>query len=478
MYDQEIKKQVEEVIAYSQNIDVELNVDHLMSQWWDAKQKFINRFGGLIYEWPEVIEFPLDEKDRCDKVTQFINHIYMNYANEELADFIEHNQESFFDNVVTNVDGHDEIPKGMKLIKAFKYFEKNKTVLSGMQDMASRYIQENKIKGRLCFSVHPLDFLSSSENNYHWRSCHALDGEYRAGNLSYMTDETTFMVYLKGEDDEYLPDFPNTVKWNSKKWRVLLYTATNDSIIFAGRQYPFSAQQGLNTVLNIYNNLLIKDNDMYERQRSYISPYHKFIGWNNNYVTTYVDSTGPVDETRLLAGRYLVYKDKLIEMGDAVVDAPGSLQYNDLLFSTCYKKPWYSVLESTCEYFNHKDLITNPLRIGGKVMCVRCGMSQIEDSGTMMCYDCNSRYGDEDYYDDDYTTCSCCNSRVFIDDCYYVGAYDEPVCDHCFGSECFVCDHCDDAEFIADMFTVREEGQEPIHLCEHCYNSYCEEKNK
>ena len=28
------------------------------------------------------------------------------------------------------------------------------------------------------------DYLSLSENAFNWRSCHALDGEYRAGNLS------------------------------------------------------------------------------------------------------------------------------------------------------------------------------------------------------------------------------------------------------------------------------------------------------
>ena len=88
---------------------------------------------------------------------------------------------SFYDNIVTDSD-YSPAPKGMKLVRAFKYFEKNKIVLEEIQNLASRYLQEDKVKGTLCFSVHPLDFLSLSENTYNWRSCHSLDGEYRAGN--------------------------------------------------------------------------------------------------------------------------------------------------------------------------------------------------------------------------------------------------------------------------------------------------------
>ena len=71
--------------------------------------------------------------------------------------------------------------------------------------------------------MHPLDYLSLSENTYNWRSCHSLDGEYRAGNLSYMMDKSTVICYLKSNDDVILSNFGPEVKWNSKKWRVLLY---------------------------------------------------------------------------------------------------------------------------------------------------------------------------------------------------------------------------------------------------------------
>jgi YesN/AraC family two-component response regulator len=126
MYE-DIKEQFKKVISYSQGID-DPKVDTLFDMWMVAKEKFINMFGGLIYEWPEPIEFTLDEKDKKNKVDGFIDNIAVSYQNKPLADFIIANSDSFFDNIVKNNDDHEEIPKGMKLIKAFKYFEKDKDI--------------------------------------------------------------------------------------------------------------------------------------------------------------------------------------------------------------------------------------------------------------------------------------------------------------------------------------------------------------
>ena len=46
-------------------------------------------------------------------------------------------------------------------------------------------LQDVKVSGDLVLSVHPLDYLSISDNNHNWYSCHSLDGEYGAGNLGY-----------------------------------------------------------------------------------------------------------------------------------------------------------------------------------------------------------------------------------------------------------------------------------------------------
>ena len=61
----EIVEQVKQVIQYSQNYrsDIELKgVEPMINDWYEAKQYFINAFGGPIYEVPGVCTFELDEQ--------------------------------------------------------------------------------------------------------------------------------------------------------------------------------------------------------------------------------------------------------------------------------------------------------------------------------------------------------------------------------------------------------------------------------
>lgn len=224
---EEIKKQFDRVIEYSQNI-LDPRTDQLFDRWYKAKRYIIDELfdGKLIYQFEEKMSFELSDTVKEKKIQEFLNRIEDFWHNSELYNFVKEQKSGFFNNeVISDYDIEEKrIRKGTKMIKAFKFFASGKE-LENIQNDASRLIQENKVEGYLCLSVHPLDFLSSSENNYKWRSCHALDGEYRAGNLSYMTDTTTFMCYLKGDDEdkEILPHFPSSVPWNSKKWRTLMY---------------------------------------------------------------------------------------------------------------------------------------------------------------------------------------------------------------------------------------------------------------
>ena len=459
----DIKEQFKSVIRYSQGIE-DPKVDKLFEVWEQAKQKFIKRFGGLIYEWPVSIEFALDAKDRRSKAKEFVDYARRTFHNDQFTEFLDANIDTFFENQVFTNPTDIDIPKGMKLIKAFKFFEKDKEVLTRMQDLASQYIQENKIRGTLCFSVHPLDFLSSSENTYRWRSCHSLDGEFRAGNLSYMTDDTTFMVYLKGADNAMLPNFPESVPWNSKRWRMLLHEHPESAMIFAGRQYPFASDKGLETVLNVYNHILMETTEITSMWRD--NP--KFLPWSNEYITH--------TEKVYFATKYLIYNEHLLDLEDVVHEGPSSLNYNDILFSSCYTKPYYAVMNSCSPFQRSKNhILRTPINLGGPVICLHCGIDLIEDSGYMRCNDCEYRYGDGD--DDNYTYCSCCDSRIYLSDCYYVN--DEPVCDYCVDTECFSCDHCGEYEFNDNANVVKiGEGDnvETKVFCDYCFEEYENEK--
>ena len=448
-----IKEQFCEVIRYSQSIP-DPQVDSLFHDWELAKEKFIKRFGGLIYEWPEPIEFTLDENEKKYRAADFANQVYDTYNNPTLAEFIDENLDGFFDNKVVKVCEGSKIQKGMKLLKAFKYFEPNPVTLRNIQDAASLLIQENKIKGKLCFSVHPLDFLSSSENTYNWRSCHALDGEYRAGNLSYMVDHTTFMVYLKGADEVELPNF-GPVKWNSKKWRMLIHEHENNTIMFAGRQYPFSSKSGIDTVLNIYNNLIQKEHPF---------GYYKYLNWRDDYVDSYVPhDADPSDNPQSLSARYIIINRLLASLQDVVVDGRYARNYNDVLHSTCYRYPYYAVFNNTLSHASIKKLVENPIVVGGAVTCLHCGKELVDDSETMRCDDCELKYGVEE--NGNYTHCACCGRRMYMDDAYVVGDDEELICQQCYDTECFQCDECDYIYYNSDKSYCEETE---TYLCPHC----------
>ena len=458
----DIKEQFRSVIRYSQGIN-DPQVDSLFTRWEASKQKFIERFGGLIYEWPEPVEFSLDANTKRSMAMEFANTVSDTFNNPVLAEFIDENIDTFFENKVSKVAENSQIPQGMKLIKAFKFFEPNKTTLREVQDMASQLIQENKIKGTLCFSVHPLDFLSSSENTYNWRSCHSLDGEYRAGNLSYMVDTTTFMVYLKGADNQRLYNF-GEVLWNSKKWRMLIHASEDDEIMFAGRQYPFSSKSGIDLVLKIYNNLMYQSvPNLYYR--------HKYTGWKADYIDSYVPF-GATDysDQKELAYRYLVYHQELIRIDDLVEEGYNALNYNDVLQSTCYPYPYYATLPCGINRTVRR-LIEHPIIVGDEVTCLECGCEAIRNPETMRCDDCELEFGTEE--NDVYTFCDCCGARIYVDDGISVNDGAGLVCEACNKTECFICDFCGETYFNDQRVFIpqREEW-----YCTHCYYNHGNDK--
>lgn len=443
MYE-EIKEQFARVIRYSQ--DFYPRVDTLFEQWYEAKQKIIEAFGGqLIVEIPGTMHFHLDDKDRKKHFDEFVYEISSVYHNDELAHFLNKNVDGFYENSVHYAyeAGDIKIPKGMKLVKAFKFFEKDEKLLAQFQSSASQIIQENKVEGTLCFSVHPLDFLTTSVNTYNWRSCHALDGEFRAGNLSYMLDKTTVICYLKGADNVKLPMLPDSVPWNSKKWRVLLFLSKNWDMIFAGRQYPFSSKPGLDIALSEFVKLVGKD--------------EVFSPWEDDYVTYFTRKDG---QKYNLNTQYVPIKGELHDLCSIVKDGKQSMHFNDLLRSSTYHNPYYSIRD---HYFWWSGPDETPhFTIGKKVPCLCCGENFLETPEMMVCMSCAEDLGLIE--NDNYSTCDCCGARIYEGDGVWV--CDEYLCMGCYETECFTCDICGETYFTCDQHYDRSRD---AYICTDCY---------
>lgn len=458
------KEDFDKVISYSQNIPAPQTTE-LLTNWSQAKRDIVERFlnGKIQYTYPEKVRFELNEQSKNERLNHFEDYVinlFDNYSHP-LAKFLrtitieEFYANSILEDYIISERDNKKIQKGSKIVKSFKYFIEDKQLLADLQNKASEIIQENKVEGYLTFSVHPLDFLSSSENTYNWRSCHALDGEYRAGNLSYMCDRGTMMVYLSGEDNLKLPHFPEDVPWNSKKWRMLLHFDQELDVCFAGRQYPFFSPGALEKVFEIFSNNMAT----MELTWGNGPQREKWFGWYNDYIEKFASQESG-REIYFEDDRYYVMNGCICDKYATVLDAPNSLHFNDITRSSCYTKPYYMYKA----YYHHTP---STFRIGAAVKCLCCGEAIINGDDSMMCSDCECEYGNSD--SDEYRTCDCCGTRFYYEDAWWVG--DDMVCPNCADRETFVCDECEDRYYNSEKHYYN--GQ---YICNHCLANKEEEE--
>ena len=461
-----IKEQFDQVIAYSQTGIDNPQTEQLFETWEKNKKRFYQAFGDqLIWEYPEKVSFELDETAKSEKIANFLSVVYHKHLHE-LYDFIRTQQAGFFKNQVVEefITENDKIiTKGTKLVKAFKYFVKDSKELNELQSTASMIIQENKVEGRLCFSIHPLDYLSISESTHNWRSCHALDGEYRAGNLSYMMDNCTVICYLKSEKDTKLPHFPKSVPWNDKKWRVLLYFNQLMDICFAGRQYPFSTEQGMNWILkNCFNQLF---NTRTISSFGLESCDIKWDKWSTETINNVEMNEHNFDFSNK---GYIALDNGIKSIKDIVINEEGSKQFNDVLYSSCYT-PMYTCLTfmdpiiSQTEYFLFPTTHTAHIEVGHMTYCLRCGNAEaLDEGGTMMCYDCELEHGISE--NSLFGTCDCCGGRMLMDDAHFL-SNDNCYCNNCFEKYVEICECCGDSFRREDM----RQDENGDWYCSYCY---------
>ena len=151
-----------------------------------------------------------------------------------------------------------QIPKGTKIAKAInKIFEATKATqektpefeefcknftkhFDTFKKQHSIVLNEKEIKSTLCFSIHPLDFITMSDNSLRWESCMNWrePGCYRAGTIEMMNSNNVICAYLKSSSPF---EFAKGYAWNNKKWRQLFYI-TKD-IIVCGKSYPFTLEK-------------------------------------------------------------------------------------------------------------------------------------------------------------------------------------------------------------------------------------------
>ena len=381
--------------------------------------------GSLILESKEPVTFELDESAQHDKIDEFIDWVEHEYG-AEMREFFAMNYDSILENKLSV--RFEKYPAGMKLSRVLMQAFGSRA--EEVRNHLAMLIQSNKITGKLCISVHPLDFLSASENQHSWRSCHALDGEYRSGNLSYMCDDVTFMAYLKSDEDTILPRFPRDVPWNNKKWRCFFFRDYDNGQIWAGRQYPFSTTGALPKIAELLWKLDYFAEDGLRDRFAGPGSY-----WGYNMPQFFCDALR--GEVTIDDERPKMFNDTYVFLGqDQITLEPlrkyiwtpeEAMCYNDLIDSHTYA-PYVLRYKAPYDYIPHN---LKKFKVGSAAPCVCCnGNRNIEYSDTVLCRDCLVDFGPEDH--EALTECDGCGQRIVREYAHYDEWGDVYYCDSCW----------------------------------------------
>ena len=296
----------------------------------------------------------------------------------------------------------------------------------------SQVLNQKQIKGNLCLSIHPLDFITMSDNNCGWTSCMSwMDepGDYRLGTIEMMNSPCVIVAYVESKEPMWTPGGD----WNSKRWRQL-YIVTKE-VILGNRQYPYYSDelQGM------------------------------AIRWIRDLMTQ-IPGYGPYPEEtiQLENGSWNTIRDKKIHF---VFQC--NYMYNDVYDSRLAYVADQKIEDDYCYHCN----------FSGPAVCTGCGeiieLDEV-DASIVQCRACDGHWrcdfcGDwHNHYDDSYS----------VDDEYI-------ACDWCYHHELSVCEVCgehhrnDSMSHIYIQFadTTNEEIRDGfnynfyISMCKSCLDS-------
>lgn len=240
--------------------------------------------------------------------------------------------------------------------------------------------------GTICLSIHPLDFMTMSDNSSNWSSCMSWQnrGCYRQGTVEMMNSPMIVCAYLKGKDGMALP---YGGEWNNKRWRELFIV--NREVIMNVKSYPYMSDELTGYCVDWLRELVTNK-----------------LGWT---FSEKKDEWTPEDDD----GNYIgfgPYDRAVFETGYMYNDIAENYNYRHLLY---YGTELDS--QSTQLYCNYS----------GEFICAICGSygSPADDGegGSLICEDCEGPR---------YECCECGASYYNEDDLYWVG--DNYYCEDCY----------------------------------------------
>jgi len=129
-----------------------------------------------------------------------------------------------------------KFPEGTKSFKVLNYLSKLTNIdIEQFRIEISKALQYKRLKTTLCLSIHPLDFLTLSDNNSNWSSCLSIlnNGYYHQGIIEMLNSPYIFIAYCKSKEN-----YENSkgLIWNNKIIRSLILY--NKDFVLPIKEYP------------------------------------------------------------------------------------------------------------------------------------------------------------------------------------------------------------------------------------------------
>ena len=399
-------------------------------KFWVAIWNWINSFPTNDYYLafaPESIDEMVSEEEhnRNVKIKACMSHLLMlsDIANNKYTG------ESFS---ITLPNGKEfRINSGCKVMKTLAKIA-DAFDLPGFEDfrICQSYVTNTRmIRGNLTLSIHPLDYMTMSDNDCDWDSCMSWEGEgcYRQGTVEMMNSPYVVVAYMSAENNMTI----GNGEWSNKKWRQLFIV--NEDVIFSIKSYPYP------------------NDDITEYAMTWLKQLaEQNMGWSYGQMK-------PI---------HWAYDDELMAGGEPFkFSFHTSLMYNDV-GSIAYHHMYYNNTKVMPKVYE--------INFSGDSQCMWCGSLEELREDSLACDSCSG-----------IMVCSDCGERIYDDDVYYIG--NDRYCECCYRDYMASCNLCDDnipreESFILTPYIDDPNNKDTIYItdpaltvCDNCFYEWLKE---
>ena len=254
---------LEQLILHLSHLNADLRIDireHL-NNWAKNKSHLYLAFGKKLKLEKEI---ELDFSGNSTYVKSLISKFYQEITQAKVKRFLKScsNAEVVMNCLNRNVSFENvKFRAGDKISKCIGKILDLYDITPAEKDSVlikfSMLIQSVKAKGSAVLSIDPVDYITMSENNSNWESCHSMSGCFRTGPFAYLQDSSTTISYVKPKDDSvFTYGDSKTLSYSNKNWRQIVLFSKELKYATQLRQYPYTSQANQSTVASIVMNIL------------------------------------------------------------------------------------------------------------------------------------------------------------------------------------------------------------------------------